>query len=266
MRNLPDHFTDPYGSAQVAGVRKGEGADMTMSMSMSDTMNMDTAMDMSGLRSPRTDSFSVHCSPVAFDVVGFNDRRRDDEVLLHVRERLYGILQDAFAASGIPWPTIPREVRPDGMLFRQDRGDGVVVVVPPVIPIASFIDPLVGEISAALRRHNKVSADSSKIRLRMALATGTVHFDSHGMIGHTLTRLFDLLEADVFKSAFGADTYFGLVASDYVYDDVIRHGSGSIEPDLYRPIEVRKDGRSHRAWLYFPPTAGYAGLNLEVAS
>lgn len=204
---------------------------------------------------------TIHCSPVAFDIVKFNDPRRDDQDLLYVRERLYGILAEAFAAAGIPWPARPREDRPEGVLFRQDRGDGVVIVVPPVTPIVAFFDPLVDEIRAALRRHNKHSAAGAQIGLRMAVATGTVHFDPHGMIGHTLTRLFDLLEAPAFKSEFTPGTYFGVITSDYVYQDTIQHGPESIEPELYQPVDVRTNDRCHRAWTYFPGKASAAATH-----
>ncbi|HZE32733.1 MAG TPA: hypothetical protein VE198_15015, partial [Actinoallomurus sp.] len=63
---------------------------------------------------------SQQCSIVAFDVVAFGDRRRDDDVQLYVRSGLYRIIEKAFDAVGVPWRACHRE----------DRGDGVLVVVP----------------------------------------------------------------------------------------------------------------------------------------
>jgi hypothetical protein len=190
------------------------------------------------------DHHAVHCPLVAVDIAGFGDPRRDDQVQLYVRNAMYQTLRTAFDGAGIRWQHC----------FRQDRGDGVLMVLPPGVPMAVLVDPLVDLVRAGLRVHNKMSSEAAQIRLRMALHAGSVLFDSHGVIGHSLTRLFNLLEAPVFKNEFGdATTELGLVISEYVYDDVIRHCSGRIDAGAYEPIEVAEEDRAARAWVYMPP-------------
>jgi hypothetical protein len=198
------------------------------------------------------DGRSLQRSVLAFDVVAFGDRRRDDDVQLYVRAELYRILEKAFGAVGIPWRACHRE----------DRGDGVLVVVPALVPTELLISPLAERVRAGLRRHNKLSSDAAQIRLRMALHAGHVHFDAYGVAGQTLVHAFRLLEAPAFKSAFAATRCeLGFVVSDRLYDDVIRHGPGLIDPDLYDAISVSLKETEARAWVHFPPGTVRPALN-----
>ncbi len=57
----------------------------------------------------------------------------------------------------------------------EDRGDGVLVIIPASMPSATVIDPLLDRLRGGLRHHNRVSADSAGIRLRVAIHSGQVH-------------------------------------------------------------------------------------------
>ena len=92
---------------------------------------------------------SQHCVLFAVDIVGFNDAGRDDEVQLVLRKALYEILIGAFAASGIWWESCTAE----------DRGDGVMIVIPAQMPTITIVHPLTAEIGSRLRRHNRMSSD-----------------------------------------------------------------------------------------------------------
>jgi hypothetical protein len=198
---------------------------------------------------------SLHCAILAFDIVAFGDRRRDDDVQLYVRDGLYRILETAFEATGVPWRTCHRE----------DRGDGVLVVVPPLVSTEPLVSPLADRVRAGLRRHNKLSSEAAQIRLRMVLHSGHVHFDQYGVAGHTLVHAFRLLEAPAFKTAFDATCgELGFVVSDRLYDDVIRHGPGLIDPDRYEAINVSLKETKTRAWMHFP-AAGVRTIRPHVA-
>jgi hypothetical protein len=87
-------------------------------------------------------SRALQCSILAFDIAAFGDRRRDDDVQLYVRAALYRVLEDAFEKAGIPWRSCHRE----------DRGDGVLVVVPAHVSIELLVTPLADQVRAGLRR------------------------------------------------------------------------------------------------------------------
>jgi hypothetical protein len=188
---------------------------------------------------------AVHHPLVAFDITGFGDPRRDDQVQRHVRQTMYRTLTEAFTTCEIEWR------------YWQDRGDGVLIVGPPGLPMARLVDPLVDKVREALRDHNEVASEPAQIQLRMALHGGSVLFDDYGVIGHALTRLFAMLDAPAFKREFtDPSRELGLITSDYVYDDVIRHCSGRIDPAGYDPIDVMEHDRSTRAWVHMPGGLG----------
>lgn len=64
------------------------------------------------------------CAMFAVDIAGFTRPDRDDDVLMYLRKALYGMLEEAFDRSGISWTSCSWE----------DRGDGVLVVVPLTSP------------------------------------------------------------------------------------------------------------------------------------
>lgn len=87
----------------------------------------------------------------------------------------------------------------------------------------------------------------------MVVHTGQVRFDDHGVAGQAIVHAFRLLEAPVLKAAFGATrSELSLVVSERVYDDVIRHAPGLIEPELYDDVTVAVKETLARAWVHVP--------------
>lgn len=184
---------------------------------------------------------ALHCTLFAADIVGFG--RRNDQMQFRVRKAMYRILYNAFQESGIARQPC----------FQQDRGDGVIIAVPPTVPTALLVSPLIDLVRAGLRDHNEMASEAAQVRLRTAVHAGSVLFDERGVIGHSIGRLVDLLDADAFKDELAGSTAdLGLIASDYVYDDVIRHCSGRIDPDSYHPVDVVDGTTSTRGWVHLP--------------
>jgi len=186
---------------------------------------------------------ALHCTIVCVDIAAFGDPQRDDDVQLHLRESLYAILEESFRACPIAWHGC----------YREDRGDGVLVVAPPAIATGALADPLVAHLRAGLRRHNKHASDTAQIRLRMALHAGPVHRDGNGVAGQALTLAFRLLEAPAFKEEFAVSSAaLGVIVSGQIYDTVIRPGHGLADPAGYHPIEVALKETRTTAWLDLP--------------
>ena len=189
-------------------------------------------------------SGAAYCPMLAIDITSFSDPSRGEAVQRFLRAAMYDLLTCAFDSSGLAWAECHDE----------DRGDGVLVVVPPEVPPAALIDPLVDHLRAGLRLHNKICSDQAKIRLRMSVHAGQVHFDDNGVCGYAVIHLFRMLDAPVFKRTFaasGAD--FALVTSDAFYEEFISQGPGLIDPDMYAPINIRSKETRGRGWLYLPP-------------
>jgi hypothetical protein len=182
----------------------------------------------------------------AVDVAGFTDVKRDDEVQLAVRGALYGLLIEAFNGAHLPWEEC----------LHEDRGDGILVIIPAKMPSATVVDPLLDRIRAGLRHHNRMASDAAAIQLRVAVHIGEVHSDAYGLAGIAVNHLFRLLDAPVFKRALadtGAD--IGLIVSDYYYDSVVRHGTGMIDPDTFWPAVVAVKQTRTQGWIHLPGIA-----------
>jgi hypothetical protein len=182
---------------------------------------------------------------VAVDITGFG--AREEPVQNYVRTAMYTTLQQAFADADVAWPA--RE-------WRDDRGDGALLVLPPEIA-DRVLDPLVPYLYAGLRRHNRVSSEAAQIMLRMAVHSGFVYRDDHGLSGEAIVYLCRLLDAPAFKDAVrGCRAPLGVVVSQYIYDSVVRNGLGLIDPDNYSKIPVVNKETRTEAWLHLPSRAG----------
>lgn len=183
------------------------------------------------------------CGLFAVDIVGFNGWQRDDDIQMHVHTSLYEIVQAAFDRSGVPWSACAHE----------DRGDGMLVVLPPAIPADALADPIPDRIRRLIRRYNRVSCEAARIKVRVAAHIGPVHHDGYGFVGRAICLLCRLLDASSFKrmlSDSGADV--AIIASGYMYENVIRRSPSVIDPDLFRPLPVRVKETRTRAWAYIP--------------
>lgn len=178
----------------------------------------------------------MHTTVLATDIVAFGQRYRDIGAQLAVRQLMYELLASAFGMTGLSWWDC----------YREDRGDGTLVIAPPDIEPKWFLDPLINHLTAPLRRHGP------PLRLRMAVHYGCVYYDAHGVTGHTLTHLFRLLEAPAFKKALAtSQAPFGAIISDQLYTGIAQRG-GLINPAAYMQVRLGCKETRTRGWLWLP--------------
>lgn len=169
------------------------------------------------------------CGLFSIDVAEFTHPRRDEHVQLYLREMIYRILERAFDGSDVPWHACHHE----------DRGDGVLIIIPPAIPADGLADPLPERLCGLVRAHNRLSAASARIQLRAAAHIGTVYRDDHGFAGDAVNHLFRLLETSRLKHLLTAtDSELGFIASDHFYTTVIRRHPTLVEPTAFRQVTV----------------------------
>jgi hypothetical protein len=181
------------------------------------------------------------CGLFAVDIVGFNGTRRDDDIQIYVHKSLYEMLQAAFDKSDVPWFGCAHE----------DRGDGVLVIVPPMIPVAGLVDPIPERLRALVRRHNRVSCDAARIQLRVAAHVGPVHNDGYGFVGRDVNFLCRLLDARSLKRMLvQSDAEVAFITSGYVYENVICRHPSLVDPALFQHLSVRVKETRTRAWAY----------------
>lgn len=182
-----------------------------------------------------------NCTIVYTDIAGFSSRVRDEGDRLVVRRAMYAALRQSFEESRVPWDAC----------YSEDRGDGALIVVPPGIPTAAVIDPMIAALGMRLRRHNHRSSEAVRIQLRVAVDVGPVLPDPPGVSGWTIINAARLLDAAPFKeklAATGAD--LGVIASRFVYDSVIAHSPGYVNAAEYEPIGCRVKETDIEGWIH----------------
>jgi hypothetical protein len=135
-----------------------------------------------------SDPDAPHRSFIAMDVEGVGDPTRTRQQRLGARGGMYQVLMRAFADVGLPWDDKSVE----------DAGDSLIVLPAPTVPEAVLADRLPERLAAALREHNRGHSIDARLRLRVALHAGEVHYDERGKTSADLilaSRILDAAEA-----------------------------------------------------------------------
>jgi CRP-like cAMP-binding protein len=165
-------------------------------------------------------------------VVGFDDPRRTDDDRNLIREALSSTI--GAALQGISDVT------------KEDRDDGLLVVLPPTTSTAEVIDRLLRELPAALEWHNSKRPDSARFQLRIAVNIGPVLEGAMGVSGEAVIIAAQLSDTEHFMEAVAdSGTSLGIIISPFVYETVVRPSS---DPS-YTPIPVEVRGSSTTAWM-----------------
>ncbi len=189
----------------------------------------------------------LNCSVLFTDVAGFSDPVRNDGDRDVVRAAMYEILRSAFEASGVPWPTC----------YREDRGDGAVIVVSPAISTLRVVDPLVAELAGRLRQYNRRASEVVRIQLRVALHIGPVGKDAEGLTGQAVISAARIVDAPVIKARLAAEQAdLAFAASDYVYEHVVRNCGGRVDPATFEHMECQVKESRVSAWVHLAGRAG----------
>ncbi|HET9141443.1 ATP-binding protein [Actinophytocola sp.] len=189
----------------------------------------------------------MHRTILAVDIERFGDLARSDRDRMLVRDVLYRTLSAAFDDAGVGWSACDHE----------DRGDGVLVVIPSTVAKSVLVESVPESIEAGLLAHNSSAGPERRIRLRMVLHAGEVHYDAHGVVGTAVNHAFRLLDAPPFKSAFAASGgVLAVITSSWFYEEVVWH---SAVRAAYARIPVSVKETNTVAWARVPgalPTSG----------
>ncbi|MFB4296774.1 hypothetical protein [Actinomadura sp. NTSP31] len=167
---------------------------------------------------------------------------------MELRHAMYATVQRALAMTCIPWQACHAE----------DRGDGILVVLPPEIPGYLLLDPLAHHLGALLRTWNLYRSELARLRMRVAVTAGPVRWDEYGVSGRVVIELFRLLEAPSFKEAIdlsGAD--LGLLAGERLFEDVVCSGP-YVERERYRAVKVACKETKAVGWLWLSRSGAVA--------
>ncbi|WP_063836129.1 hypothetical protein [Actinacidiphila yeochonensis] len=188
----------------------------------------------------------VNRTILLLDIESFS--KRDDVEQAFLRRGLHSVVEDVLAEAG---------VEPDRQ-YREDRGDGLIILVSADIPKTALLRALLTTAPDALRDYNRVAASSAQMRLRTVLASGEVARDPRegtvgGLVGHDLNQACRLLDADVLREALKQRaTDCVLCVSTPVYEGVVRHGHRGLRPEEFHRVDVAVKTDRLEAWLHGP--------------
>jgi CRP-like cAMP-binding protein len=177
-----------------------------------------------------------NCTVCLSDVVEFGARARTDLDRLAIRKALSAMTETAL--WGIPG------------VWSEDRGDGLLTVIPPAVSTGLVLQRLLGEMPTTLEAHNRAHRASARFQLRLAVNVGPVVSDAVGVSGEAIIVVARLIEALGFKTAIAQSMAgFGVIVSPFVYETVIRHGADAGEVARFSPVSVEVKESRTTAWM-----------------
>ena len=173
----------------------------------------------------------------------FTRADRDDEIQLHLRTSLYGILPEALGGSGMPWEQCQYE----------DRGDGMLVIFPPDLAAQPIIDSFPERLRCLVRRYNRCSCEPARMQLRVAANIGPVYCDEHGFSGEDVIYLCRMLDAPPLRRALAVSgAEFAFIISDYVHEKLVLRRHSLADRKSFRPVRTQVKRTPVHAWIYLP--------------
>jgi hypothetical protein len=182
--------------------------------------------------------------------------RRDNVEQTFLRRGLHSVVEDVLAGAGVE----------QHMQYREDRGDGLIILVSPDLPKTALLRALLTTAPDSLRDYNRMASTSAQMRLRMVLASGEVAADPRqgtvgGLVGHDLNQACRLLDAKVLRDALqqrSADCVLGVSA--LVYEGTVFHGHRGLPPEDFHRVEVSVKKDRLACWLHGPLPEGTAAV------
>ncbi|GAA2136701.1 hypothetical protein [Streptomyces synnematoformans] len=157
-----------------------------------------------------------------------------------MRRHIYEVSGRAFTQARID----------DAQLSREDRGDGILAILETSVPPVRIVGEWVEYLHEELRAVN--GGLRHPLRLRAGITIGPVTRDRHGWSGSAVElacRIGDSGTAKELLAAAPDRSCLAVVASDTLYDDVVRRGGRWVEPERYRRYVLDLKEGPQPAWI-----------------
>ncbi|GAA3225208.1 AAA family ATPase [Actinocorallia longicatena] len=199
------------------------------------------------------------CSVIVTDIVGYGGFRTPGQQR-RIREKHYGMLEGGLADAGIE----------PGGCYWEDRGDGILLAVPPEVPPLLLLTEVLGNLQYRLRACNLAAGPGERIRLRVGLHAGEAHHDGRGLTGTDVNLVFRLIDSRGLKERLRESTKaLAFVTSDEVYRTVVKTAPPPVDPDEFTALRVREKETAATAWYQLrgraePGAPAVAGSPVEL--
>lgn len=150
----------------------------------------------------------------------------------------------------------------------QDRGDGQLLLLPAGVDEAKAVPGLVQGLRDMLPVLNARAAPDEQIRLRAALAQGSVQRAPLGFVAWSVELASRLLDSAELRAALAesAASDMALIVSADLYADTFATGAGGLTGSAFRPVRVDIPEKrfSSDAWISVLPRGRTAPLGVAV--
>ncbi|MEU7786555.1 hypothetical protein [Amycolatopsis sp. NPDC049159] len=136
----------------------------------------------------------------------------------------------------------------------EAAGDSLRYVFGPGTPKNRLIDPLIPALTRELVAYNRTALPGAHMRLRAVVDSGELFRDEYDFFGSALNDAYGLLNSDVLRDSLRQrpEQPLALMVSHEIYDGVVRHAYGAIDPADYVATTVPLKQWDVPAWVHLP--------------
>lgn len=194
---------------------------------------------------------ATHYWVVVLDIENFSSRT--DPIQRSLRAAMYEVLSEARVRAGLPAEGVVAE----------DRGDGILMLVPATVSPITLAGPFVHCLDEELKQKAVIHSAAHSMRFRVALHQGLAAHDGEGWSGDAVNTACRLVDAGPLREVLAAapSSRMVFVVSGEIYRAVVRHGHRTIDPAAYLPMPFRtKHGELVDSWVTVPGSPAPPGL------
>jgi len=176
---------------------------------------------------------------VAVDVEKYSTR--DAREQLRAQTELQRILSVAAQNAGLD----QRE------WYEQVSGDGELVVLPEDVDVSAVVGDFTCQLETMLAEFNRRAITATPLRLRVAMHHGTLTPGPFGPAGDAPIVVSRLLDAKPLRKLLAdqQDRDLALIVSQTLYQDVVRTGFCSLDPEEFQAVRVNAKGIQYNGFV-----------------
>jgi hypothetical protein len=177
---------------------------------------------------------------LTIDIEGFGSPTRTDPIRAGLRHALDDLVDAALGGMSHDNP----------VTAQGDTGDGKWILFRSDLPKTSILQELVPALETGLRHHNQSASTAATLRLRVGVHHGEITADEGGHSGEQLNHAFRIIDNDVLRQALRTTKKHLVTAvSDSFFQDLIKPGYGSLDPDDYAPVRISVKETTTIVWI-----------------
>lgn len=135
--------------------------------------------------------------------------------------------------------------------YEQVSGDGELVVLPEDVDVSAVVGDFTHQLETILGEVNREVEGGRRLRLRVAMHHGTLTPGPFGPAGDAPIVVSRLLDAKPLRRLLAdqQDRDLALIVSQSLYQDVVRTGFCSLDPEEFQAVRVNAKGVQYHGFV-----------------